>query len=199
LVNTADLLQAAINDAWHRGMINLPIDNDFGQKYPIIQYADDTLMIMPADMEQLMQLKNILQIFSSSTGLKVNYHKTTLVPINVDNDHDTTLANAFECNVETLPFAYLGLPLGIADLMPIVSRLDKKLSGICSLMSYIGRLTLLNSIINSLPMYAMCSQKIPITSFIHFEKSGRQFLWADKEDKIHGKCLGIHLKRIYNF
>jgi hypothetical protein len=59
-VNTADLLQAAVNDAWHRGLINLPVDNDFGQKYPIIQYADDTLMIMPADMDQLMQLKNIL-------------------------------------------------------------------------------------------------------------------------------------------
>jgi hypothetical protein len=96
--------------------------------------------------------------------------------------------------VETLPFAYLGLPLGttrpsVADLMPIVFGLDKKLSGNSSLMSYTGTLTLLNSVINSLPMYAMCSLKVPITIFIHFEKSGRQFLWADKEDKIHGKCL----------
>jgi hypothetical protein len=35
----------------------------------------------------------------------------------------------------------------------------------------------------------MCSLKVPITIFVHFEKSGRQFLWADKADKIHGKCL----------
>jgi hypothetical protein len=141
-----------------------------------------------------MQLKNILQAFSSSTGLRVNYHKTTLVPINIDTDHATALTNAFECKVQTLPFAYLGLPLGttrpsIADLMPIVSRLDKGLSGISSLMSYTRRLTLLNSVINSLPMYAMCSLKVPITIFIHFEKSGTQFLWADKEEKIQGKCL----------
>jgi hypothetical protein len=68
-VNTDDLLQAAVNDAWHRGLINLPVDNDFGQKYPIIQYADDTLMIMRADMNQLMHLKNILHIFSSSESL----------------------------------------------------------------------------------------------------------------------------------
>jgi hypothetical protein len=59
-VNTNDLLQAAVNDVWHRGLINIPIDNDFGQKYPIIQYADDTLMIMPADVGQVMHLKNIL-------------------------------------------------------------------------------------------------------------------------------------------
>jgi hypothetical protein len=48
-VNTFELLQSVINDAWSRGILNLPIDDDFGQKYPILQYADDTLMIMPAD------------------------------------------------------------------------------------------------------------------------------------------------------
>jgi hypothetical protein len=141
-----------------------------------------------------MALKEMLHTFSSSTGLNVNYHKTTLVPINTDSCYAYLLANAFGCKVESLPFTYLGLPLGtskptVADLMPLVSRLDKRLSGISSLMTYTGRLTLLNSVINSLPMYAMCSLKVPITIFIHFEKSGRQFLWADKEDKIQGKCL----------
>jgi hypothetical protein len=42
-------------------------------------------------------------------------------------------------------------------------------------MSYTGKLTLLNSVIQSLPMYAMCSFKVPVTIFVHFEKSGRQF------------------------
>jgi hypothetical protein len=50
-------------------------------------------------------------------------------------------------------------------------------------------LTLLNLVINSLSMFDMCSLKVPITIFVHFEKSGRQFLWPDREDKIHGKCL----------
>jgi hypothetical protein len=151
-------------------------------------------MIMPADMEQLMQLKNILQIFSSSTGRKVNYNKTTLVPINIDTDHATTLANAFECKVKTLPFTYLGLPLGttrpsVADLMPIVSGLDKRLSGISSLMSYTGRLTLLNSVINSLPMYAMCSLKIPITIFIHFGKVEDNSYRLTKKTKFRENAL----------
>jgi hypothetical protein len=38
-------------------------------------------------------------------------------------------------------------------------------------------------------MFAMCLLKVPITIFVHFGKSVRQFLWADREDKIHGKCL----------
>jgi hypothetical protein len=73
--------------------------------------------------------------------------------------------------------------------MPTVSRIDKKLSGISSLMSYTGKLTLLNSVIQSLPMYEMCSFKVHIIIFVHFEKSGRQFLWSDRENKIQGKCL----------
>jgi hypothetical protein len=71
----------------------------------------------------------------------------------------------------------------------MVSRIDKKLSGISTLMSYTDKLTLLNSVIQSLPMYAMCSFKVPITIFVHFEISGRQFLWSDRENKIQGKCL----------
>jgi hypothetical protein len=149
---------------------------------------------MPADAVQLNNMKDILTLFSTSTGLQVNYHKTTIVPINIDTDHAQALAQSFGCKVESLPFTYLGLPLGttrptVNDLMPLVTKLDKRLSGISSLMTYTGRLTLLNFVINSLPMFPMCSLKVPITIFIHFEKSGKQFLWADKEDKIQGKCL----------
>jgi hypothetical protein len=85
-VNTADLLQSAINKALQNGYIDLPIMDDFGQKYPIVQYADDTLMIMPADNQQLIYSKEVLQIFSQSTGLHVNFHKATLVPINIDSE-----------------------------------------------------------------------------------------------------------------
>jgi retron-type reverse transcriptase len=84
-VNTSELLQAIINDVWASGVLSLPIDDDFGQKFPIIQYADDTLMIMPADLYQIMALKEMLYTFSASTGLHVNYHKTTLVHINTDS------------------------------------------------------------------------------------------------------------------
>jgi hypothetical protein len=73
--------------------------------------------------------------------------------------------------------------------MSLVSRLDERLSGISSIMTYTGRLTLLNTTLNAIPMYAMCVLKIPITIFVHFEKSGRQFLWAKKETDKHGKCL----------
>jgi hypothetical protein len=124
-VATAELLQIAINNAWQEGLINLPIENSFGQRFPILQYADDTLLIMPADEEQLHSLKAVLQKFTRSTGLRINYHKSSMVPINISQERCHVLANAFGCKVEALPFTYLGLPLGstkpkVDDLMPII-------------------------------------------------------------------------------
>ena len=59
-VITSELLQAIINDVWHIREIELHVPQDYGQKYPVIQYEDDTLMIMPADPTQLDKLRNIL-------------------------------------------------------------------------------------------------------------------------------------------
>jgi hypothetical protein len=65
----------------------LQINEDFGQKYTIVQYVDDTLVIMRVDINELQQPNEILIDFSNSTGLQVNYHKTSLVlPINVEEE-----------------------------------------------------------------------------------------------------------------
>jgi hypothetical protein len=58
-------------------------------------------MIMLADQTQLTNLKKILTLFSTSTGLHVNYHKTTLAPINIDHVQaqslPQSLAQSFGC------------------------------------------------------------------------------------------------------
>ena len=65
----ADLLPSIVNYAWQNGELSLPIENSYGQQYPIIHYAYDTLMIMPADIDQLMHLQTLMQMFSQSTRL----------------------------------------------------------------------------------------------------------------------------------
>jgi hypothetical protein len=45
----SDLLQSAVNDMVVQGSLSRPIEtNDLD--FPIIQYADDTLLILPADV-----------------------------------------------------------------------------------------------------------------------------------------------------
>jgi hypothetical protein len=60
-VSAAELLQCVINHAWQNGELSLPLDNSFGLDFPIIQYADDTLIILPACPDQLMTLKGLLE------------------------------------------------------------------------------------------------------------------------------------------
>ncbi|XP_073360148.1 uncharacterized protein [Aegilops tauschii subsp. strangulata] len=92
--------------------------------YPVIQYADDTLIILPTDKDQLIALKDMLKVFSVSTGLDVNYHKSFIIPINVDTAVMTELAVAFGCQIGKMHFTYLGLPVGttrpkMVDFMPL--------------------------------------------------------------------------------
>lgn len=54
--------------------------------FPIVQYVDDILIVMPAEVDQLQHLQSILGKFSSSTGLKVNFSKSSLLPINVNDE-----------------------------------------------------------------------------------------------------------------
>jgi hypothetical protein len=129
-------------------------------------------MILPDDIDQMMQLKSILTIFNASIGLKINFHKTTLVRINIDIEQVSSVPEAFGCKVESMPVTTLVCHWVLQDLLSLIlgKRLGKRLSRTLSLMSYTGRLILLNSLFNSMSMYAMCSFRVPITIFLHFEK-----------------------------
>jgi hypothetical protein len=42
-----------------------------------------TLLILPACLVQLQIVRNLLHLFLASTGLKINFSKSSMVPINV--------------------------------------------------------------------------------------------------------------------
>ena len=69
-VLAADLLQAAINDAYGQGLIDLPFPCNRRGDYPVIQYADDTILVMPACPDQAARMKSILVDYAESVGLK---------------------------------------------------------------------------------------------------------------------------------
>ncbi|MCI51085.1 LINE-1 reverse transcriptase like, partial [Trifolium medium] len=58
-----------------------PIRND-GLKLSHLQYADDTLCIGEASVENLWTMKALLRGFELASGLKVNFWKSCLMGIN---------------------------------------------------------------------------------------------------------------------
>lgn len=161
----ADLLQSVINSAYQHNVISMPIptpDNDF----PIVQYADDTLLFLSASSNELFSLKAILNTFASSTGLKINFEKSCLIPLNVQPEKVQHLSKMFGCMIGTLRFTYLGLPMGInrpkvIDFSPLVDRIERRLYATSALLSYGDRLTMVNSVLSSLPTYYMCTLSLP--------------------------------------
>jgi hypothetical protein len=132
-VVAADLLQSIINKAKDIGLLRLPIHVGYTSDFPIIRYADDTLLIMEACSLQIFALKGILSSFATSTGLKVNYSKSEIYPINISQERLSHLASTFHCKAGTLPFTYLGLPLGVSkpsvqDCLPLTHRIERRLS-----------------------------------------------------------------------
>jgi hypothetical protein len=140
----ADLLQTMVNHLADEGVMIPPLPI-MGTDFTIVQYANDTLLILQACPAQLLALKALLQTFVDATGLRVNYTKSYLMPVNVDNDRLSLLAETFGCATGTLPFNYLGLPLGttrptVQDLTPIVDQVERCLHASARFLDYGGRL-----------------------------------------------------------
>jgi retron-type reverse transcriptase len=62
-VLAADLLQSIMNKAYNQGLFKLPLPNRDIHHFPVIQYADDTLLFMQADARLLHFCKALLQSF----------------------------------------------------------------------------------------------------------------------------------------
>jgi hypothetical protein len=131
-VLAADLLQSIINKARQQNLLQLPLTENCGQDFSIVQYADDTLLIMEACPKQLFFLKAVLNSYATSTGLRVNYNKSSMYLINVCLEKMEILSRTFNCQTGSMPFTYLGLSLGLSK--PRIHHfyhLSKELKGDC--------------------------------------------------------------------
>jgi hypothetical protein len=181
-VLVADLLQTILNKAKDINLLKLPIPLRCSNDFPIIQYADDTLIIMEACSRQLLTLKALLHSFGESTGLKVNYSKSVMVPINLQHSRIDHLARTFNCQKGTLPFTYLGLPLGltkprIIDFSPLVSRCERRLAATSTFLNQAGRLELTNSVFSAFPTFCMSTFAVHNTVIEQIDTFRKLCLW----------------------
>lgn len=86
-VLAADFLQTILNNSKNNGLLQLPIPLPSDTDFPIIQYADDTLIFLQVDVLQLNHLKSMLHSFANSSGLRVNFEKSLMLPVNVSQEN----------------------------------------------------------------------------------------------------------------
>jgi hypothetical protein len=177
-----------------RGLIKYPLPLTHTADFPVVQYADDTILIMEASQGQLFCLKGILQTFSQSTGLKVNHAKSCLMPINISDEKAAIMAVVFGCQVRSYPFTYLGLPMGttkpkVEDFSPLVSKVERRISTTVSWLSMAGRATMVDSAVFTIPIYTLCSVKMHITNINSIGRARKHGLWRGTDVAGKGKPL----------
>ena len=149
---------------------------------------------MQVDARKLFFLKSLLSSFADSTGLKVNYKKTQMLPINVTPKKMQHLAQTFGCAIGSLPFTYLGLPMGttkprMENLTPMMDIVERRLSCYATWLSYTGRLQMINSAITLIITYALCSIKLRRGVIDNIDRIHKQCLWRGNTDKKRGNNL----------
>jgi hypothetical protein len=158
-----------------------------------LQYADDTLLFLEKNREVAINFKWILTCFEQLSGMRINYHKSELIGINVDNMEMSPFLEIFQCVEGQFPIKYLGLPLHFKklkreELQSLVDSLLKRLSGWRGkLLSLEARRLLIRTVLASIPIYMLSFFKFPKWALKLINTQLSNCLWSDEEGnrKIH--------------
>ncbi|XP_050212856.1 uncharacterized protein LOC126664492 [Mercurialis annua] len=183
-------LKAIFSNANHLGLIDGIHVGNYAEPISILQFADDTLLFIPNNLEMVRNLLRILRCFELISGLQINFQKSAIVGLNVDDASLNAAAEILQCKIDFLPFTYLGLPLGSKSVKaglwePIVNNFTSQLATWKGkLLSPAGRLVLIKSVLSSLPVYYLCSFSIPQSVINTLERYMRRFLWSGSGDNM---------------
>jgi hypothetical protein len=154
-----------------------------------LQYADDTLIIGRKGWGNIRIIKANLMLFESMSGLKVNYHKSLLVGINIAHNWIEEAANILQCKLGSTPFKYLGLPIGAnprrnSTWQTVIDVVKSRLSSWKhKKLSIGGRVVVIKSVLSAIPVYFLSFFKAPTGIISKLESLFKQFLWGGSEDE----------------
>jgi len=130
----------------------------------------------------------VLLLFEEMSRLKVNFHKSMLTGVNIN---ETWLAEAslvMNCRRRSYPFVYLGIPIGgdskkLSFWKPVIDRIVARLSMWNNkFLSFGGHMILLKSVLSSLPVYFLSFFKAPAGIISSIESIFKSFFLGGSED-----------------
>jgi hypothetical protein len=157
----ADALSAMLDAASSAGHIKGVVSHLIQGGVTHLQYADDTILLIELDDNSIINVKFLLIAFEILSGLKINFLKSEVIVMGASPEEQTRVANALNCKQGSFPFTYLGFPMADRPLSMIeweglVGKVGHRVDPWQGrFMSSAARLTLINSSLSSLTMYAM--------------------------------------------
>jgi hypothetical protein len=154
-----------IQIAKQNGLISGLADHVIEGGCAILQYADNTILFIQDDMESARNLKLLLYIFESMSGLKINFEKSEVLLIQNDHAKLQIYTELFNCQ---------------AGSWPIKQGMEGWMSGS---MSIGGRVTKIDACLSNSAVYQMSLRLLHKTNIEGMEKPIRSFLWASTQRK----------------
>jgi len=136
----------------------------------ILQQADDTIFLGEATMENvraIRAIRAILRAFELASGLKINFAKSSCGTFGVSDQWTYGASNYLNCRLMSFPFTYLGIPIGANPRRcqtwdPIITKCERKLARWKQRhLSFGGRVTLINLVLTSIPIYFFSFFRVP--------------------------------------
>lgn len=160
-----------------------------------VQYVEDTVIHVDATIDSILTLKGILRGIELTIGILVNFSESSLIMVNSDQTFLDLSCEFFHYKMESLPFKYLGLPVGAN---PFLAVTWKPLTNILSTMllswkhSYVslgGRVILLNSVLNFIPIFFLSLLTMSAKVWKKMVKIQRRFLCGGVKGESKISCL----------
>jgi len=186
----AEGLSRAITDAKHNGHFqgiqvapNLNITH--------LLFVDDVLIFCSGSRGDTRALKEILDLFSKATGMEINAGKSSLTTNLLRPIEQAELLRYFPFNSVGIGegLKYLGFALKAnlylkRDWEWLIGKVEKRLRGWShKWLSRAGRLVLVKSVLEAIPVYWMSLAWIPKGTLESIRRICFRFLWSGKKDE----------------
>jgi hypothetical protein len=121
----ADVFTRLLSKAANKGYITGLMTRLYPEGVISLQYVDGTLLFLNSEVHGACHLKWLMACYEHLSGMKMNYNKSDLTAINLEEGETTHFAKVFCCKIGTFPFKYLGVPLPHEkvrkeDIQPVV-------------------------------------------------------------------------------
>lgn len=122
-------------------------------------YADDAAIFLNPIKEEIKIKQEILVEFGQASGLITNRSKCAVYPIRCEGINVAEIMKWFPCDIKEFPCTYLGVSLHTralrrVEVQPLIDKVAARLpTWKGRFLNKSGRLTLVNSILTSIPAY----------------------------------------------
>ncbi|GJR87316.1 RNA-directed DNA polymerase, eukaryota [Tanacetum coccineum] len=144
-------------------------------------YADDVMFVGQWCDSNINTLVHALECFHRASGLKINMSKSKILGIHVEDVKVKQAASKLGCLILNTPFSYLGTKVGgsmsrVHAWDEVVEKVTSRLSRWkMKTLSIGGRLTLLKSVLGSMPIFHMSIFKVPSSVLQRLESIRSRF------------------------